>query len=97
MVRINLVLAHLVALAFVRLALLVFLFSMTITSVTTLTCQESLSKDEVITCQLLNHNFPGIKSEQKLLLSNFTKAAIVRKFAKKANLEIRVYASVDIH
>ena len=83
--RVNPILAHLVASAFMGFALLMFLFSITTTSATALTCEKSLLKDKIISCQLLTNSFLGIRSEQKLSFSDSPKAQIVTKVDKEAN------------
>lgn len=76
--RVNPVLAHLFTLALIGLTLFLFLFAITTTYSTTLTCEKLISKSEVVSCQLLTTNFLGIKREQKILFSDLPQAAIVK-------------------
>ncbi|MBW4532447.1 MAG: hypothetical protein KME09_00760 [Pleurocapsa minor HA4230-MV1] len=83
--RVNPVLVHLFTLALIGLTLFLFLFTITTTYSTTLSCEKFTSKSEVVSCKLLNTNFLGIKREQNILFADLPHAAIVKRYNDKAN------------
>lgn len=83
--RVNPVLSHLFILALIGLSLFIFLFSITTTYSTTVACEKFTSKSELVSCELLNTNFLGIKSSQNILFTDLPQAAIIKIYNDKAN------------